>query len=173
MTKSRIFIRLLSFFNPSVVFHSACIIVGLLLGTAVSGAAGDAHNGAVLSMLASAMSISSLFCIVLFPALITMVIHKLFGMWGIIAISFLRSFFLSLISGILAAGFASAAWFYIPLVTFTGCITFVLLIWLWRRILRNGHPSSRDYFIYFAFAIPAWCIDYVLISPFLVSLLKL
>ncbi len=155
----------LAFFKISSVW-----IPGLLLGLLFAGRSFkyfDAYlNAAVLVRCSLVGALISSSAVVVLSALFVKLLH-----WSSVYVfAFLEAFIFAFLSCCCLWNFQSAGWLVLELLLFANCCTVLVLLFFWVHVLVHKDTLSRVTLSVIAISVVIGCIDYLAISPFLVSL---
>lgn len=148
-------------------------LTGLVSGILVCLSAGDSFVSWMRSTVYWSVSIVGLLFVTIFPFLISAFAVFISRPGLLLPICFCKAFLFSLVSMGTVQAFGSAGWLIRCLLLFSDCVSVPLLYWYWLRFL----PGTRTFCGWETVAILALgaligSVDYRIISPFLVHLIK-
>ena len=144
---------------------------GLVTGAAFAASAHISSFPLMRTALMSCVSISGAVAVLLLPLLFSAFAVYISKIRLLIPIAFLKAFFFSYLGTAVMRSFPSSGWMLRFLLLFSDCLAAPLLILLWLRLSRSSPRTC-------AVSIPAaaialsliGCLDFYIVSPFLVSL---
>ena len=117
------------------------------------------------------VSISSLLCSVFLPFLLSFLSIYFSKQWLLYPICFWKYFFFGFSANCLLHAFGSAGWLIQSLLMFSDIVALIMLTWFcFRNLTIHRRPEIRDVLVIISVIFPICVVDFVFISPFLVSL---
>ena len=145
---------------------------GLLCGVLIT----DKCDPDLLSLMRSAVlsrvSIVGLLAVTFLPFLLSAFAVIFSSPWLMIPISFLKAFSFGYCASAVSTSFGSAGWLVRWLLLFSACCSVPVLYWFWLRHISGSQKSLwMDLVLCAVIVLLIGCLDYRVISPFLVKLL--
>lgn len=166
-----------TFFQPpsrrdSAIVLAFTLLSGFILGAYVATLAEPSSFSLMRSAADGCVSIVSLLSALLLPFLFTAFAVYIAKPWLLIPIAFFKAFFFSYLGTEIIFLFGGSGWLLRLLLMFTDSLSMPVLCWFWVRIysgrkVLNVRCLTTAVVILFGIV----CLDYRLISPFLVNLL--
>lgn len=147
-------------------------LLGLLLGIFFTARADDSYFLLMRQAACCRVSITGLAAVVVLPFLFCTFAASV-GIWLIPWICLIKAFLFSSCAAALTVSFGTAGWLVRLLLQFSDGMCLPLLFWFSARLYAcNRDDVFRDLRNCLLFAAATVCIDFCVISPFLVSLIE-
>ncbi len=154
------------------VFLAISFTIGILSGIVAAKHADSDLLSLLWSVPAHTASFPVLLIVSLTPLLASCLAVYIGRQWLIHIIAFFKSFSWSFCSYLILLSFRSAGWLVQFLMLFSGSCLLILLCWFSLRYISGSkHYLLRNWTITVFLAICVCCIDYCVISPYMVNLI--
>lgn len=150
-----------------------CWLAGLLIGFIY--AKGHCTELYFLMRIAVAQRVSIVGIVfsLSFPLIISAIAIHLDSPLVLSILAFLKAFCFGCCCCAVVAAFGSSGWFIRWLLLFSDSCIVVVLLWLWlKSFAGDEHTIHADVLISIVIAIIIGCVDYFVVSPFMVSLFQ-
>lgn len=162
-TERKIDLFFLAFFSCS----------GAVLGVTVAYTSESSFCSLMRTAASSPVSIVGLMLVTLFPFLITAIAFYLSKPYLLLVISFFESFTYALSMCSVYIAFLQAGWLVCMLLLFSDTMVIAVLHWYWIRNIHGFRDSTiRDLVSCIAVTLTVGLIDYIWVSPFLITLMN-
>lgn len=157
----------------TAIILAFAFLAGLCAGAYAATLAGTNISSLMRTASTTCVSIAGLLPALLLPFLFTAFAVYISQYWLLIPIAFVKAFLFSYLGATVLLLFQDSGWLVQLLLMFADCLSLPVLWWLWLRLCCDGQRKHlRCYIGVFVAIAGIVCLDYQIISPFLVDLLS-
>lgn len=156
-----------------VAFLGFCWVLGILFGMHFVSFVSEPFSSLIRTGVYSRVTTAGLLTVLLLPLFASAITVYFFIPYLQYFICFLKAFCFGCCLYCSVHTFAAAGWLIMSLMMFSDSCMLVPLLWFWcRHITGNRQSLKRDVYYCLTAAVLIGFVDYFIISPYLVGLLK-